>query len=797
MFEWLLKLIGVEEDFRTHLEHVTLALQRPLVFWVGLALLVPVGYFIYRRQKSNLTSAPRALRIALSSTRIVILAVLLFVLAGPFLKLDEKIERKPILSLLFDQSQSMALPAGPFEDDAQALQMAEAAGYQVVDGKVDAETRKLLNRVGRAKLAQDVVLAKGDAFWKPLREKYELRCYSLTGDLARITLGPDKLILPESQANGPSTHLGDALAQLLDEAAGRQMAGIVLFSDGQNTGGTSPVEAARAASQAGAPVIVVPAGNEGPIKDIAVVDLFAPDLVTVQDKVKVSVTLELQGYPEQAVKVVLLEDNAQEPLDSKDLILKNTEQQHVDLTFEAKTAGSHTLTVAVRPAIELPDDLKENNSDSVIVRVSEEKLKVLYLEGLPRWDFRYLKNAMRRDHGLGGRAGDEPDLVLEAEYRRRSSEEQALLLPQTLDELSQYHTVILGDVSPALLRPELIALLDEAVRKKGVGLLVASGPLSMPHQYDDALTDLLPVKMRPKAAGMEAPVYKPFKLEVSPDGAIHDSMRLYDDPGRNDSVWSQMPPYFWCAAAERPSLAASVLAYNPSVEGRYGKLPLIAHHYAGQGKVMFVGTDSTWLWRQNVGDRFYYRFWGQSIRFVARRDEDALKKKSWVEVRPVRARPGEAAAIELMAIAKDGTPRKADKLSVKILADGLAPKTVELSADHVTAGRFTGKFTPQATGNYRIQYEPAPGEEPVEARMHVASATEELRQPNVNLETLTQMGKVVRLNELATLPDLLQGETDQRELHREASVWDNWLTLVFLVLIYSLDVGLRRLAGLS
>ena len=71
---------------------------------------------------------------------------------------------------------------------------------------------------------------------------------------------------------------------------------------------------------------------------------------------------------------------------------------------------------------------------------------------------------------------------------------------------------------------------------------------------------------------------------------------------------------------------------------------------------MFVGTDSTWLWRQNVGDRFFYKFWGQSIRFVARRDE-ATQKKSWIEVRPVRAQPGEQAQIELMAFAADGSPR--------------------------------------------------------------------------------------------------------------------------------------------
>ena len=67
-----------------------------------------------------------------------------------------------------------------------------------------------------------------------------------------------------------------------------------------------------------------------------------------------------------------------------------------------------------------------------------------------------------------------------------------------------------------------------------------------------------------------------------------------------------------------------MLAVNASRKGRFGKLPLVAWHYAGDGKVMFIGTDSTWMWRQNVGDRFCYRFWGQTIRFVARRNPDAV-----------------------------------------------------------------------------------------------------------------------------------------------------------------------------
>ncbi|HVA49998.1 MAG TPA: hypothetical protein VNH11_26770 [Pirellulales bacterium] len=822
MIESLLKSIGVADDIRSHLEHVTPHVQRPAWLWLGLALLVPLAWFIDRRQRENLASVPPGLRLALTATRVFILLLLVLTLSGPYLKLDMKTEKKPIVALLFDQSQSMGLPAGPFDSDADVLAAAEATGYQVTDGKVDAATRKALNEKTRARFIQEAVEHRAKEWLDPLAEKYDVRLYSVGEEVAQMPHKSGPLELPDLVTQGPETRLGDGLSQVLDEAAGRQIASIVVFSDGQNTGGRSPAEVARTAAEAGAPLFAVPAGSPAALRDVAVVDVFAPDLVSKGDTVHVAATLEVQGYPEQAVKAVLLEDGKTEPLDSKELVLRRTEQQHVELSFEAKEPGAKTLTVKLIPAAELPEDIKDNNSDEIVVRVSDEKLRVLYVEGLPRWDFRFLKNSMRRDHGLGGRglsggivagtaaggsatttapamlpsstgATDEPDIVLETEVRRRPASERNIL-PNSVDALAEYHTIILGDVSPALADRGFVKNLAEAVRERGVGLIVEAGPNAMPFSFEQEFLDLLPVKIRRKS-GMEAQPYKPFKLQLSADGGLHETMRLFDDAGRNQNVWEKMPPFYWCAAVERPSPSATVLAYNASVEGRYGKLPLLAHHYAGQGKVLFVGTDSTWLWRQNVGDRFFYKFWGQALRFVARRNDDE-KKKSWLEVRPVRARPGEAAQIELMALKADGALRTDATITLRVEREGAPAETVEMVADKATLGRYTGKYAPKETGNYQVVYD-AQGGEKVEAQMHVRPSTEELRRPNVHLEALAQIGKIVQPKDLASITGELKGEPKTISLHREASIWDNWLMLTLLVTIYSVDVGLRRLSGLS
>lgn len=791
MLSWFLKLLGVSSEITDHLNDASFAFQRSAVFWLGLLLIAPIGYLIYRRQQANLVSAPPALRAILTACRVAVLVILVSVLASPYVKIDHKFEKRPIVAVVVDHSQSMNLLAGPFETEESVAAVARAAGFASADRAVDAETRKALNQITRMKLAHSVLESARDSFATPVAAKFDLRFYSAGEELKPISVDPNSFGMPEPPSVGEKkSALGAAMTEVIEQAAGRPVAAIVLLTDGQNTGSVTLAQAALAASQVGAPVFPVPVGAAARLRDVAIVDVFTSGLVSAGDTASVSVTIESQGFDGKPVKVELVEGD--KTLDSKDLTLRGSEQQQIELTFEAKDPGAHYLAVNVTP---LEDEtVRENNHDVAFLRVDEQKMKVLYVEGIPRWDFRFIKNGMRRDHGL------DPAILLETELKTRSPE-GGVKVPETVDDWATYRTVILGDCSPETLTAKSIESLSEAVREKGVGLIVLAGPNQMPHAFEGtALVDLLPVRARRGVAGYDAAAFNPFKMEITPAGAAHEALRLYDEPGRNAAVWSNMPPYFWCAATVRPSPGATVLATNPSIEDRFGKMPLIAYHYAGKGKVLFVGTDSTWLWRQNVGDRFFYKFWGQTVRFVAKRDEKE-GQKSWLEIRPLRAQPGEPTTIELMAFAADGTPRSDPKLMVAVAGPADA-ESVTLDADLATKGRFTGRFVPNSEGNYRIQFDPGGGVEPVSAEMRVSIAPEELRRPNLDRPALELLashtgGLLTELGDLGRIPEKLKGEPKLVELQREELIWDNWFTLSLLVLIYSLDVGLRRLSGLS
>ena len=134
MLQRLLQLLGIHEDVLKHLDRAELVFERAEVLWIGAVLLLPLAWMVYRRQKLNLHTVPTWLLATLCVTRVSIVALLFLVLAGPFLRIDHKFERKPIVAFLFDNSQSMRLPAGPFETDEQFAEVARATGAVKDDG---------------------------------------------------------------------------------------------------------------------------------------------------------------------------------------------------------------------------------------------------------------------------------------------------------------------------------------------------------------------------------------------------------------------------------------------------------------------------------------------------------------------------------------------------------------------------------------------------------------------------------------------------------------------------------------
>jgi hypothetical protein len=428
------------------------------------------------------------------------------------------------------------------------------------------------------------------------------------------------------------TRIGDSILEAVQGSRGAvsaggdpEIAGVIVFTDGQqNSGALQPEEAARKLAQRGIPVFTVGVGNPAAPKDVRVINLEASDVVLVGDQVGFEATIASDGFEGDRVRVDLFFDG--EVADTKYITLVGKgERQSVRLEHVPKVSGDSEATVKVEPN---PAELfEDNNSASRPIKVLDQKIKVLYLEGPPRWEYRFLKNGLIRDPTM------EAQVLLysaDKDFIQESSPGIAPLkaFPRTREELFQYHVVMIGDVDPESFTQEGLELLKDFVSEAGGGVVFISGENANPARYlHTALYPLLPVEVPEAGRGAEArsPTER-FNVELTGVGKEHAVMRLDNDPERNRELWENrddletrhLPAFYWSADVNREKPGAVKLAVRPTrMHPIYGPRPVFAFQNFGKGRSFYSGVDNTWRWRAGVDNLYFYRFWGQVVRFAA------------------------------------------------------------------------------------------------------------------------------------------------------------------------------------
>ena len=856
MTQWLLEKIGIEREITSRLEHAEWSLSHPLALWLGLAALVPIGWFILARHRRNLPQVRPLFRGLLTVCRIAILVMLVVVLSGPQIRVREPAQQKPILAFLIDESESMQLPAGPFAPE-QAEPLARAAGLldtgtaetteagqEKSQPAISPEVRKRLDAMARRELVRRVLQTQLPAL-KQLSRRCEVRCYRFAQSVVRSSLEEVGVSLkrkatdpePEAASEAPrpselgqTTAIGSALQLAIAEASGQPIAGIVILSDGRVTAGPNPQHLVGEDGEAGGvPIWSVPAGSRRGLDDVSLLGVITPQNIALGDRVNIVATVRAHGFSGLPAEVELLD--GQDVADRSQIVLGAGEEQSVALRLRTKQPGTRLLTVRIdqKPG----ETVTRNNEQQVTLQVDQQKWRVLYLEGWPRWDFRFLDHAFRRDHGL------EVTMVMESalrEKRRRlaeakkkaeseaneagrgdsgadastpAGEDKALPpltalaeLPDDVSSIAEYDVVVLGDVSPELLTPKIQKALVRAVKERAVGLILQAGTQHLPHVYRDTpLGELVPLDVAASGigkGGMRAEAFSPFTLAVTDDGFLYPAFRPYDQLANNREIWGRMPDLYWVMNAGETSSATRVLAEVRTLEGRQ---PLIAERYAGKGRVFLIGTDSTYRWKKNIGDQLFYPFWGRTIRQLAH-SRHRQKDPSWVEAYPRRAELGELVDVELYAVDEKRRPLTADQVEVRIgSARERELETVTLGS-YGESGWFRGVWQPSRLGDFRLHYTDPAGKT-ASAEVRVAASGREFLRPSVDWQEFGQLaeasngGALLQLHEFARLTKLVQGQPTDVVRDYEAQLWDNWLVLAILAGLYCLDIVIRRLLSLT
>lgn len=596
-------------------------------------------------------------------------------------------------------------------------------------------------------------------------------------------------------AEQPITAAGDAVRDLVARHRGQPIGGIVLITDGAINSGLPASAAAELARQEQTPLHIWGVGITRP-RDIVVSSVFAPEVCFLKDEVPVTVRVRSAGLAGETAELKLFLGDQQ--VERREVRLQEEGEEVVALSITPATVGEFKLRAVIEPRGD--EVVKTNNEETQPLRVVDERIKVLYVETSPRWEFRYLQPMLTRDRRL-----DAKIVLLEADAGLSRAKDSPFLpeIPRTREELAKFNLIIIGDVDPARFSPEQSAAIIESVERFGQGLIMLAGRSHNPWAYRSPFDRLIPVDFDPSAGGAnrETVAERPIALELTPAGRASPLLRLADKDEVNLRIWQQLPPIYWTARVARPKPAAEVLLVDPdpAKASRFGKMPVVAVQQYGLGQVMFVGTDNTWRWRRLAADKHFTALWGQAIQRLGL--PHLLGASRRVQLSADKRRYTTLERITIYARLYTETFRPVTEPSIRAFhqAEGQVPAEITMRAMPDQPGMYRAEFIAPAAGSYQFYAEREPA-----ARLDFSVSEPRLEWSDtaMNEAALRAMaasagGLFHREEDLHRLPDELQARSERIRSKLEIELWNSPLYLLLILLPLTAEWILRKVYQLK
>lgn len=580
--------------------------------------------------------------------RVVIGAMAAITLCQPEWKELFEPTEKPVLAVLIDESESMTTQDVLNPDDATAPPITRSEW------------------VGKGLTTID---------WSPLEETVQV--------VTERFLGAD-------DSGQPGTDINTALTNVTKQH--KNLRAVILGTDGDWNEGESPANGATLCRINNIPVYAVAIGSEVPIPDIEVTALEPPTYSVVGKALQIPFTLRSTMATDYEAEVVLTADTGLSLSKVVTVPAMGTVREMFFWTPEE--VGDVTLTLDAKPHAK--ETIKTNNVKSVTVAIKPESLQVLVVESYPRWEYRYLRNALDRDPGV-----EVSCLLFHPGLSKAGGGDGYIKsFPETLEALAKFDVVFLGDVGVG--KGQLTAVQCDLV--KGLVEKQASGLVFMPgmqgHQYSllqTELDEIYPVVLDPNArGGFGSQIASSFVLTDL--GQTSLLTKLADGDRENVSVWRNLPGFQWRSPAIRSRPGTEVLALHEE-----SRAPLLVTKTFGTGKVLFMGTDGAWRWREGVEDKYHYRFWGQVARWMAYQRHMAKGEMLRMFYSPDRPEPGHAVTINSIVLDPAGTPLNRGTVTAEITDPTGVVQKARLQAKGDEWGLYSCRFTPNRAGDYQVK----------------------------------------------------------------------------------------------
>jgi uncharacterized membrane protein len=679
-------------------------------------------------------------------------ALLLLLLWQPAITVAQLKPQQNIIAVLVDDSRSMAVSEDGSTREAQAIQ---ALDNGVLDN---------LNR------------------------SFQTRLYRVDSTAARIET------LKDLQPSAPSTRLGDSLQQVLAETSDLPIGAIVLLSDGSDNTGGIDADVISALRARHIPVHTVGFGREHAEHDVELDDAVIAPRSLADSKIAARISFHQNGYAGKAINLTVRDVSAQQPkvLASRNITLgREGIQQTETLMFNIGGAGAKTIEIAAAP---LPgEENTANNAVRRVVNVSSEPRRILYIEGEPRWEYKFIRQAEEDD-----RMVQIASMVRTSQnkiYRQGISNPKELAegFPSRSEDLFTYQGLIIGSVEAGYFSPGQQQLIHEFVDQRGGGLLLLGGQFALADggwAASNVITDLLPTVLPSEANTFhrEADLRNGnthATAELAPAGFDSIITRLVDDPAANAAKWKNLPYLMDYEDPGYEKAGASVLAYMITPEGR--KLNLLTTENFGRGRTAIMATGGSWRWQMSspLGDTAHDLFWQQLLRWLV----------SDTPGRVVASVPAQMlldnGAVTLSAEVRDQdyNPAPDARVEAHILGPSGISALVEMAPVSGSPGQFQGVWSAAKPGAYLTEVTAQRAQKELGRdvltfqRMDGVAENFHTQQNRELLERLASQtgGQYWKPSELGKLASSIPYSEAGVTVRETRDLWD--LPLVFLVLL--------------
>jgi hypothetical protein len=798
---------------------------------------------VYLRESRQ---AGRAYRLALASMRLAAIGLVLLMIAQVGLFLQKT--GLPFVVVIIDDTQSMNTPDQYDEAASKALedriaqagivkQPHENGAAAKAQPSPAADGREKAQWLSRWNIARTLFVENNGKLLDDLSESHKLRFLYLSEmkESQRSDVPGIVAELKAAQAKGDRTPLGAAIRGALDELRGTTPAALVLATDGINTEGPGLLDAATYARRKGVPLLLIGLGSDRPARYLKLSDLDVEDVVFINDLVHFRFKFSASGFAGKKLAIVLREKKQPDGSPAEKARIEVTagadgRAQEVVLPYRPTQTGTFRYTIDVQPPA---GDPVVHEPLARSIRVDEEKVRVLLVDGSSRWEYRYLRNLLARDKTIEldtllqdadvdwseQGSGRVPNVVRPAGQAAGSSAQGGRVSadgPKTLatfpvrrEDLSRcYDVVIFGDVNPSLLGSAAVqALADYVDRGDGGAVVLVAGQNFMPQAYRDTpLARLMPFDPA-KARNPEAdkPLTEGFVAQPTALGLASPAMQLGDSPEKSRAIWQNLPPLYWMTEVSDLKPAAQVLAEHPTRNGADGKrLPLFVMQYVGGGgKVLFHATDETYRWRRGVEDLNFARYWVQTLRLL--RCAKSAKGDGSARLSTDRSEYAAGDPVHLQVRFSDDrlAPLDDNGVIVELVQAGRQTQRVPLRRSESGRGRFEAVLNNLPPGDYHAKViAPALSGQVSSADFHVVPPQTEMVRLQVNPAEMQQAAEVTKggyytYKDVSRLiDDLPAGRQVPVESLPPVPLWNRWPLLALLLTLLIGEWWLRKWKGM-